>query len=107
MSAVAQTHEGSGGAPDADGRDRELGRDEKRVLLRLGIPTLALALSITVVTTYLPVVARDLITSTTIIGVLIGAEGVMALWVPIWAGSASDRIRTRLGGRLPFLVAGA
>src|SRR5919204_4457010 len=30
----------------------------------------------------------------------------MALWVPLIAGSWSDRLRTRIGGRLPFVLAG-
>src|SRR5947209_16706665 len=31
----------------------------------------------------------------------------MALWVPIISGTWSDRATTRLGGRLPFVIAGA
>jgi MFS family permease len=84
---------------------RALRADEKRVLALLGLPTAALALAITVVTTYLPVVAREFLDSTTVIGVLIGLEGVMALWVPLLVGAWSDDLRTPLGGRLPFLVA--
>jgi len=84
---------------------RALRADEKRVLALLGLPTAALALAITVVTTYLPVAARDELGSTTAIGGLIGLEGVMALWVPLVVGAWSDRLRTPLGGRLPFLVA--
>jgi MFS family permease len=84
---------------------RALRADEKRVLALLGLPTAALALAITVVTTYLPVVAHEYLRSTTVIGVLIGLEGVMALWVPLVVGAWSDDLRTPLGGRLPFLVA--
>lgn len=75
------------------------------MLALLGLPTAALALAITVVTTYLPVVVRDEFGSTTVIGGLIGLEGVMALWVPLVVGAWSDQLRTPLGGRLPFLVA--
>ncbi|HEX5147073.1 MAG TPA: MFS transporter [Conexibacter sp.] len=84
---------------------RALRPEEKRVLALLGLPTAALALAITVVTTYLPVVARSYLDSTTVIGVLIGLEGVMALWVPLVVGAWSDDLRTPLGGRLPFLIA--
>jgi MFS family permease len=84
---------------------RALRTEEKRTLALLGLPTAALALAITIVTTYLPVVARDQLGSTTVIGGLIGLEGVMALWVPLVVGAWSDRLRTPLGGRLPFLVA--
>ncbi|MBV9918013.1 MAG: MFS transporter [Solirubrobacterales bacterium] len=44
---------------------------------------------------------------TAVIGVIIGSEGIMALWVPLLAGAWSDRLRSRIGGRLPFVVAGA
>jgi MFS family permease len=71
----------------------------------LGIPTLLLALVVTVVTTYLPVVAREFVGSTVVIGVIVGLEGVVALWLPLVAGSWSDRLHTPLGGRVPFLIA--
>lgn len=81
--------------------------EEKRTVALLGIPTLALALATTVVTTYLPVVAQGFVGSTLVVGLIIGAEGVMALWLPLVVGSWSDRLRTRIGGRLPFLIAGS
>ncbi|HEX4806731.1 MAG TPA: MFS transporter [Conexibacter sp.] len=84
---------------------RALRADEKRTLALLGLPTAALALAVTVVTTYLPVVARPYLGSATVVGVLIGLEGVMAMWVPLVVGAWSDSLRTPLGGRLPFLVA--
>ena len=83
---------------------RALRTDEKRILALLGLPTLGLALSITVVSTYLPVVAHDLGSSTTIIGLIIGGEGMMALFLPLWVGVWSDRLKTPIGGRLPFMV---
>jgi MFS family permease len=89
---------------DEDGRP--LTGDEKRTVALLGIPTLALALSITVVTTYLPVVADGFAGSTFVIGVIVGLEGLVALWLPLLAGSWSDRLDTRIGGRLPFMVVG-
>jgi MFS family permease len=73
----------------------------------LGLPTFGLALAITAVTTYVPLLARQFTTSTVVIGVVIGAEGAVALVVPVVAGAWSDQLRTRIGGRLPFLIAGA
>ncbi len=87
-------------------RERGLRGGEKKALALLGLPTFGLALAITTVTTYLPVVARSYVGSTVLIGVIVGIEGLMALWVPLLAGSWSDRLRTRWGGRLPFLVVG-
>jgi MFS family permease len=75
------------------------------VLALLGLPTLVLALAITVVTTYVPKLAQQYTSSTTIIGLIVGAEGFLALFVPLIVGSWSDRLDTRVGSRLPFLIA--
>src|SRR4051794_27901486 len=57
------------------------------------------------VTTYLPSVAQSFISSNVVIGVIIGFEGLLAIWLPLLVGNWSDRLDTRVGGRLPFLVA--
>jgi MFS family permease len=80
---------------------------DKRRLFVLGMPTFGMALSITTISTYLPVLASGHKASTTEIGIIIGTEGLMALWLPLVAGRWSDRLRTPLGGRLPFVLAGA
>jgi MFS family permease len=85
--------------------DRPLRPAEKRLVALLGLPTAGLALALTVVTTYLPVVAREVLGSTVFIGLIVGMEGLMALWVPLVAGTWSDRLRTRWGGRVPFMAA--
>ncbi len=87
--------------------ERSLTGDEKRTLALLGLPTFGLALATTVVTTYLPVLARQFTGSTAVIGLIVAGEGLMALWLPLVAGTWSDQLRTRLGGRLPFVLAGA
>lgn len=79
---------------------------DKRRLLVLGLPTFGMALAVTTISTYLPVLASGHQASTTEIGIIIGTEGLMALWLPLVAGRLSDRIRTPLGGRLPFVLAG-
>lgn len=83
---------------------RSLTGDEKRLLALLGLPTFGLTLAITVVSTYLPKVAQSYTDSTILIGAVVGGEGIMALWVPLVVGPWSDQLRTRLGGRLPFLL---
>jgi MFS family permease len=90
----------------AGSRERSLSGAEKRVVALLGVPTLALALAVTVVTTYLPAVAHEFVGSNVVIGVIIGFEGLIALWLPLVVGVWSDRLRTPIGGRLPFLVVG-
>ena len=88
-------------APSENSRDRE-----RRTIALLALPTLGFALSTTVVTTYLPVVASVFVGSTTVIGVLIAIEGLLAFALPPLVGARSDGLRTRFGGRLPFLMAG-
>ena len=87
-----------------EARDRRLEPAEWRALTILGLPTFALALAITTVTTYLPVIASGFAASTVVIGVLIGGEGLLALTLPITVGTWSDRLHTRIGGRLPFVL---
>jgi MFS family permease len=84
--------------------ERELERGEKRTVALLGLPTMALSLSVTVTTTYLPTVAHAFVSSNVVIGLIIGLEGLMALWLPLVVGAWSDHLNTRLGGRLPFLI---
>src|SRR3954452_2495954 len=93
-------------ATTSEDRSRSLKPDERRSVVLLGIPTLALALAVTVVTTYLPVVAKEFVGSSLVIGLIIGIEGLLAMWLPIVVGAWSDRLKTRLGGRLPFVIAG-
>lgn len=63
----------------AGAEQRSLAGAEKRVVALLGVPTLALALAVTVVTTYLPAAAREFVGSDVVIGVIIGFEGLIAL----------------------------
>jgi MFS family permease len=79
--------------------DRELEPGEWRLLAVLGLPTFAYALATTVATTYLPVLAQDFTHSSTVVGLLIAIEGVMALLLAVPAGALSDR----RASRLPFV----
>jgi MFS family permease len=88
-------------------RGRALRGEEKVRLGLLALPTLALALAITMVSTYLSEVTRRYTQNMAVIGLIIGSEGVMALWIPLLTGTWSDQLRTRIGGRLPFVLAGA
>ncbi|HEY6761577.1 MAG TPA: MFS transporter [Baekduia sp.] len=83
--------------------DRALRPGEAQLLAVLGLPTFAYALATTVATTYLPVLARDFGASSTLVGLLIAVEGVMALLLAVPAGALSDR----RSSRLPFVVWGS
>ncbi len=73
----------------------------------LGVPALALALAITTVSVLVPLTLRGLGASSFLIGVVVAGEGLIALLLPLWVGPLSDRTRTALGGRLPYVILGA
>jgi MFS family permease len=82
--------------------------DLGRLLRALALPTFALALAVSVLTTYVPVLLRNFTSSRTAIGFAVGGEGLFALFLPLVAGSLSDRTQpTRLGRRLPYAIAAA
>lgn len=88
-------------------RDRgKLSWKQRRFLALLGVPAFGVSLAYTVVTTYLPHLLEQL-SGPAVTGVIIGGEGIFALFVPIIVGVWSDSLRTRIGGRLPFMLAGA
>ncbi len=84
----------------------QLSASQRRFLLVLGLPAFGLALSYTVVTTYVPVLLSQF-SGPAVTGLLIGAEGVLALTIPVLIGTWSDSMRSGIGGRLPFVLAGA
>lgn len=75
---------------------------QRRFLFVLGVPAFGLALAYTMVTTYVPVLLNELSGPVTT-GLLLGAEGVLALGVPVLAGGWSDRSASRL----PLVLVGA
>ncbi|MFT3764812.1 MAG: MFS transporter [Minicystis sp.] len=89
-------------------RARErLSKAERRLFILLGVPGFGLSLSLTVLSSYLPVLARSFTASRAGIGALVGGEGLIALLLPLWIGGLSDRVDTRFGRRVPFLMATA
>jgi MFS family permease len=89
-------------------REDEPAAQVRPLLLLLGLPTFGLALAISVLTTYGPVILIRLAHSPTTVGALIGGEGAFALVVPLASGAISDRLPpSPLGRRLPFVLLGA
>jgi hypothetical protein len=78
---------------------RPLKGAEKRLLALLGLPTFGLALAIGTTTTYVPMLARQFTSSTAVIGLVIAAEGLVALVVP-----ASPVIWVLLAGAVAWAV---
>ena len=78
--------------------------DVTRLVRALALPTFGLALAMSVLTTYAPVLLGKATDSGAAIGLAIGAEGAFALVLPLLVGSLSDRTRSRLGRRLPYAL---
>jgi Na+/melibiose symporter-like transporter len=83
-----------------------LSQTDKRSIALLGLPSFGLALSSTVAVTFGPIIARQFTKSTAVVGSTIAIEGLVAFFLPVLVGTWSDHLRTRVGGRLPFLIAG-
>lgn len=94
----------AGGAPAGSGRGLSL--RQHRFLALLGLPSLGLALTATIVTTFVPVLMQEF-TGPALTGLLIGTEGLLALFLPLAIGRWSDRLETPLGPRFPFMIAAA
>jgi MFS family permease len=77
-----------------------------RFLGALALPTFALALGISVLTTYAPLLLGEATSSAGAIGIAVGAEGAFALFLPLLVGSLSDRTQSRFGRRLPYAFVG-
>jgi MFS family permease len=89
-------------------REGEPAREVRPLIVLLGLPTFGLAMAISLLTTYGPVILIHLTHSPAAVGALIGGEGAFALVVPLASGTVSDRLPpSPLGRRLPFVIAGA
>jgi MFS family permease len=77
-----------------------------RFLGALALPTFALALGISVLTTYAPLLLGEATSSAGAIGIAVGAEGAFALFLPLVVGSLSDRTESRFGRRIPYALVG-
>jgi MFS family permease len=73
----------------------------------LGLPALALAFAITTVSVLVPLTLERLGSSPLAIGMVVAGEGLIALLLPLWVGPLSDRTRSALGGRLPYVIGGS
>jgi MFS family permease len=75
-----------------------------RLLWVLGIGAFGLAWSITTVAAYLPPLLQEFTSSTTLIGLILAAEGLFAILIPLVIGPMSDATATPLGRRRPFMI---
>ena len=77
----------------------------RRLFWVLGLGAFGLAFSITTTAAYLPPLLHRFTESGTLIGLVLGAEGVFALLLSPVIGPWSDSFHTPLGRRRPFMLA--
>lgn len=73
-------------------------------VIKLGVGAFGLAWSLTTTAAYLPPVLGQYTDSTSLIGVVLAAEGLFALSLPLVIGPWSDTFHTPLGRRRPFML---
>ena len=81
-----------------------LERPHARLVWSLGLGAFGLAWSITTVAAYLPPLLEQFTGSSTLIGLVLAAEGVFAFFIPLLVGPMSDATQMSLGRRRPFMV---
>jgi MFS family permease len=79
-------------------------RAHGRTILVLGAGALGLAWSLTTTAAYLPPLLERFTSSTTLIALVLAAEGLFALTLPLVVGPWSDDFHTPLGRRRPFML---
>jgi MFS family permease len=77
----------------------------RRDTLVLGTGALGLAWALTTTSAYLPPILEQYTGSTTLVGLVLAAEGFFALTLPLVIGPWSDGFHTPLGRRRPFMLA--
>ena len=70
----------------------------------LGLGAFGLAFSITTTAAYLPPLLTEFTSSRTLIALVLGAEGIFALVLPLVIGPWSDTFHTPFGRRRPFML---
>jgi MFS family permease len=76
----------------------------RSVVWTLGLGAFGLAFSITTTAAYLPPLLQRFTGSTTMIALVLAAEGVFALTLPLVVGPWSDTFYTPIGRRRPFML---
>jgi MFS family permease len=81
-----------------------LDRPLQRTVWSLGLGAFGLAWSITTVAAYLPPLLRQYTDSSTLIGLVLAAEGGFAFFLPLLVGPMSDATQISLGRRRPYMI---
>jgi len=79
-------------------------RSIRALIWILSLGAFGLAWSITTVAAYVPPILHRFTDSSTIIGLVLAGEGIVALFLPFLVGPLSDATHTPLGRRRPYLL---
>jgi len=85
-------------------RPASAGQPVGRLVWTLALGAFGLAWSITTVAAYVPPILERFTSSTTLIGLVLAAEGGFAIFLPLLVGPMSDATQTPLGRRRPFML---
>lgn len=103
---TSTTHAEGAGELDALRSNGHLGLKQWRFLALLGMPALGITFAVTAVSAYAPVLIGNT-SSPVVVGVIVGAEGFFGLFVPVFAGMASDRTSRKAQQRIRLLLVAA
>ena len=74
----------------------------------LGFGFFGVSLLWSIYNSYVPVfLEKDFLLSATLVGVVMTFDNIAALFIQPWIGALSDRTRTSMGRRMPFIIIGA
>lgn len=76
----------------------------ERLIWALGLGALGLAWPTATIAAFLPTVLQELTSSDAVIGLVLAAEGIFALFVPLVVGPLSDATATPFGRRRPYML---
>jgi MFS family permease len=85
-------------------RSSEHSRSVAMLVGTLALGAFGLAWSITTVSAYVPPLLEEFTSSSTLIGLVISAEGLFAIFLPLLVGPMSDATTTSLGRRRPYMM---
>ncbi len=84
-------------------------KDEKLNYLKtfiIGLGFFTTGVSWALYNSYMPIFLRDYINSSVIIGFIMALDNILAIFFYPMIGALSDRIRTKVGRRMPFIIVG-
>jgi len=78
----------------------------KRTFL-IGLGMLASSLSLSIYNAYVPVILEEFVPNATILGIVMAIDNFFGVFLQPVFGVWSDRVNTRMGRRIPFILIGA